>query len=53
MLHIANYSEFELYLPDKNFETTCQQNWTSFTCLTPVEQKKKKKKKIDLWPFLQ
>ena len=21
MLHIANYSEFELYLPDKHFET--------------------------------
>ena len=22
MLHIANYSEFELYLPDEHFETT-------------------------------
>ena len=21
MLHIANYSEFELYLPDEHFET--------------------------------
>ena len=38
MLHIANYSEFEMYLPDEHFETI-QQNWDIFTCLIPVEPK--------------
>ena len=35
MIHIANYSEFKMYLPDEHFET----KWGSFTCLIPVEPK--------------
>ena len=45
-LHIANYSEFELYLPDENFEAIASKIEAFFTCLTPVEPK------IDLWLFL-
>ena len=41
MLHIANYSEFELYLPD---EPTASKK---LDILTPVEPKNY------LWPFLQ
>ena len=39
MLHIANYSEFEMYLPDEHFETIARKNWGIFTCLIPVEPK--------------
>ena len=38
MLHIANYSKFEMYLPDEHFETIGQ-NLGIFTCLIPVEPK--------------
>ena len=39
MLHIANYSEFELYLPDEHFETIASKIGIIFTCLTPVKPK--------------
>ena len=40
MLHMANNSEFELYLPDEHFETIASKIDPFLTCLTPVEPKK-------------
>ena len=39
MLHIENYSEFELYLQDEHFETTVSKIENILICLTPVEPK--------------
>ena len=38
MLHVANCSEFELYLQNEHFLDHCQQNWIIFTGLIPVDQ---------------
>ena len=43
MLHIANYSEFELYVQDEHFETIARKIEIFFTCLTSVEPK--------IWPL--
>ena len=39
MLHIANYSEFELYLPDEHFETIASKIG-SFYLFDPCRAKK-------------